>query len=415
MFKLVLNTFFAKTVSALCNLLVAIFISKILGAEAKGETSILLTNISIVLLFTNVFGGGTIAFLLSKYDYRKIFNWFYIVAAAISTVFFILFYFSSKSLLFSIHCAVLSFIVAQFAFFQNIFTCLNKIKQLNFLVVLQSVLLFLVVFLGLIIFKKGIETYTAGLYISYFFSLIYSVYFFQKNKYELKNKTEIINFFGVLKLGIQNQLSHIFYLFLMRFSYYLLLWNSGKFSVGVFSNAIIIAEGIWLVSSSLATVQYAKIINSTLEESIKVTLSFCRIGFIVSIFLIAFIFLLPNTLFITFFGNDFTEVKAIVLFLAPGIVVYNFAIIIGHFFSGIGHFKINTTANFVGLIITVSSLLFYYSNFSIYYAVLFHNVAYFSISAVLVCFFISKNNIKIKSIFYNSNDLSYFKELFKKR
>lgn len=415
MLKLVVNTFFTKIVSAASNLLVAVLISKILGAEAKGETSILLTNVTIVLLFTNIFGGGTIAFLLSKYNYKNILKWFVVASIIISIISFFVFYFFSKSIYFALHCTVLSFIVAQFSFFQNVFTVLNKIKLLNFVIALQSVLLLFIVFCGLFFANSGAEIYTIGLYISYFISLVYCVFFFQKYKYELGNKSEQIDFYALLKMGIQNQLSHIIYLFLMRFSYYLLLWHSGKFSVGVFSNAIIIAEGIWLVASSLATVQYAKIINSSIDEAVKITLTFCRIGFAVSAVLIGFVALIPTQFFTVIFGNDFIEVKTIVMYLSPGILVYNFATIIGHFFSGIGQFKINTISNFIGLLITLSSLFFYYNQFSIQYAIVFHNVAYFSISAVLVYFFIKNNKIKMKSLFYNSNDLIYFKELFLRR
>lgn len=415
MIKLVFNTFFTKIISAVSNLLVAVLISKILGAEAKGDTSILLTNVSIVLLFTNIFGGGTIAFLLSKYQYKNIMQCFFVATSLISVIAFLVFYFFSESFLFALHCSILSFIVAQFSFFQNVFTRLNKVKQLNVLVVTQSVLLLFVVFIGLVIASKGAEMYTLGLYVSYIVSLICCFVFFNKHKHELEIQSKKIKFIELLKLGVQNQLSHIFYLFLMRFSYYLLLWHSGKFSVGVFSNAIIIAEGIWLVASSLATVQYAKIINSTKEEAVKITLAFCKIGFGVSVFFIICIALLPNHFFTYLFGNDFIQVKSIVLFLAPGIVVYNFATIIGHYFSGMGQFKINTISNFCGVLITLISLLFYYNNFTLQNAVIFHNVAYFSISGVLIYFFIKQNNIKISSMFYNSNDLAYFKELFRQQ
>src|SRR5207247_10255460 len=80
------------------------------------------------------------------------------------------------------------------------------------------------------------------------------------------------------RLGFYDQLANIFGYLNLRLSFFLLSRHSGDAALGVYSNAVSIAESIWLISNSFAMVQYARVANSDDEERNRdLTIRFARV------------------------------------------------------------------------------------------------------------------------------------------
>src|SRR4030043_472328 len=85
-------------------------------------------------------------------------------------------------------------------------------------------------------------------------------------------------------LGLYNQIAVFAQLLSFRLSYYILNSCFGKEEVGIYSNAVSIAESIWLIGRSIATVQHSRIVNSRDKKfSLALTSRLNRINLLISI------------------------------------------------------------------------------------------------------------------------------------
>ena len=60
MLRKIIQTFGIRAFSAFINLLIAVVLSQYLGPDGKGNQNIIITTISIILIFANLVGGATL-------------------------------------------------------------------------------------------------------------------------------------------------------------------------------------------------------------------------------------------------------------------------------------------------------------------------------------------------------------------
>ena len=341
-----------------CNLLVAIILSQYLGAEGKGTQGLIVTNIALILVFVNIVSGAVLVYLTPRYKSSLL-----IVPAYIWSVFIgilaILIFFSTNLLKidYAIHVVLLTVLNSLFTVNVNILIGKEDIKAANLLNTLQSIsVVFLLLVSYALLRHCDITFYIYSLYISYLVTLVFSFFKLKKHIefkfYQWKEYYPIWK--DSFKFGLINQASHITQLLNFRIAYYFLDYYSGKYLVGVYSNAIQISESIWIISSSICMVQYSKISNSTdYKQSQILTSQLVQMGLTITFVLCLILTLFPSEFFTFIFGKDFSSISLVIKTLMPGIFIYNFALIIGHYFSGIGKYKINTFASLVGLVSTL--------------------------------------------------------------
>jgi O-antigen/teichoic acid export membrane protein len=73
---------------------------------------------------------------------------------------------------------------------------------------------------------------------------------------------------------------------------------------------------------------------------------------VVSAFAIIVLCLLPSSVYTFVFGPEFGEMAGIIRILAPGVLFYCVFLILGHYYSGIGRYQMNTFAALCGLAVT---------------------------------------------------------------
>ena len=133
------------------------------------------------------------------------------------------------------------------------------------------------------------------------------------------------------------QLSSIIQLFNYRLNYYLINYFYSKALLGVFTIGVQVSEGFWLISKSIATVQYARIANSTDADYAKIlTIKFIKITFAATLLTLVPLLLLPANFFTYIFGKEFGYVKNIILLMSAGILALAVNSIFSHFYSGTG-------------------------------------------------------------------------------
>jgi O-antigen/teichoic acid export membrane protein len=149
------------------------------------------------------------------------------------------------------------------------------------------------------------------------------------------------------------QLGNVIQYLNYRLSYFILNHYTTYANVGIYSVGVMTSESIWLISSSIATVQYSKIANiNDLNYSRDLTLKLAKLSFVATFICVIILNFLPQGVFYFIFGKDFGPVKTVIFYLSTGIISFGLTVSISHYYAGVGKYYINlnTIAAFIGLI-----------------------------------------------------------------
>jgi O-antigen/teichoic acid export membrane protein len=189
-------------------------------------------------------------------------------------------------------------------------------------------------------------------------------------------------------LGFFNQLAHVLQLLSFRASYYILEQYHGTSEVGVYSNASSITESIWLIATSISLWQYATIANAQDQQyTIQITEKLTRFGLLAALIGVVFFLLLPADFYRYVFGPDFGEIQQLMWVLAPGVWVFTYALVVGHYFSGHGRYGVNAFASGVGLVFSMLASFALIPRYGAFGGAIAASISYTATSAVIVyCF-----------------------------
>lgn len=418
MINKIFSTFSIKLVSAIFNLLIAVVVSRYLGTSGKGEQSLVLTTISFILIFENIAGGAVLVYLASRFKMWVLISLSYLWSFVVGIVFyFILLQLDIIKSDYIVAVCLLSVINSFAANNANILLGKEKINNYNWINFIQPVftLMSLLVFVGFI-GGTSVVSYINSLYIAYFSALVLSLIMLLRltdkkdSNINCKWKAAIKAMFA---MGFYNQLSHITSLLNMRLSYYLLEKYQDSGTLGIYSNAVSLSEAIWMVSGSMAMVQYSKIANSEDKNySRQLTVNMTKISLLLTIIILIPMLLLPSSFYSFVFGKDFTNINYIMICLAPGVVFYNFALLIGHYFSGNGEYFKNTIASVGGLFVTLILSFAAIPLWGYYGAALVSGFSYIVVSTVVILFFYNETKIGFMKMLPDKKDIKrYFSEI----
>jgi O-antigen/teichoic acid export membrane protein len=393
MIKKIGGTFFVRFASAVFNLLIAVVISQYLGASGKGEQGILIATISFILLFDNLVGGATVVYLTPRLKLKSILIVAYAWSLLVSVfAFLILKMLGIVPAPFVISVAILSGISSMASINSSILIGKEEIWKSNLISLINPVTTIgLVLILFLMIGKVEIESYITALYLSYILGFLLSFYFVASRldiSEGINTKILTDSFISMLKYGSQNQLAHVFQLLNFRLSYYFLENYWGSSAVGIYSNGVSIIESIWMISGSITLYQYSRIVNTTDGKyAIDLTMQLTRFAMLIAFLVIIPIVLLPPGFYTWIFGPDFSELNKVIILLAPGVWFFNYALIIGHYFSGTGRYYINTIASGIGFIVIIPALIVLVPTYHFLGAAIGASISYICTSLVVVWYF----------------------------
>ena len=418
-FKKILNTFGTKMLAAALNFVIAIIISQTLGDTGKGTQALLLTTISFILIFSDIICGASIIYLAPRHSFKKILVASTIWAALIAVVMGLaiwLFYPKLAPDLVA-HVAILSFISSLSNINFRFLVGKEEIKKANYNTLLQPVLMVLALSAYYILLKKtDIYGYVIGLYAAYGGTFLLGVWMLRKEYANLRHDMDN-DFHDVLrdlfKYGFLNQTGHFVQFFNLRLSYYLLQHYMDEGRVGVFSNAVSLAEAIWIISNSIALVQYARIANANDRAyAQKLTLDLSKICLVISAFAVIVLALLPPQVYTFVFGLEFGEMTSIIRILAPGILLYCIFLILGHYYSGIGRYQMNTFAALCGLVATFVCGFTLIPKYDVTGASITSAVSYTVNAVFLFTFFMKESHFKSRDFILTKSEIqNYIAEL----
>ena len=409
MFNKVIITFTTRVLTALLSVVNVLIGTNYLGVEGYGTVSLIILGITIYLMIQNLLTGSSIVFFISKIHTSSIALMSY-AWAAISILIFISIVFVFKYLgeLFSWSFEIVpskyiwhNILLASGYGLMNIHLSMllgrERIKAYNLIFLLQHLMATIMLTLYFVILgKDDIMYYLVALYISYFIAFLTAfifTYSYLKN-FQLPKWTE---FKAMLRYGVLGQTANVFQLLNYRLSYYLIDIFIGRASLGIFSAATQISEGLWILGKSIATVQFARISNSVDFEYAK-SMSIQLLKFtivITSLPLIVFIFM-PISWYTSFLGAEFSEVRSVIRWLSLGTLSLTASMLLSHYFSGIGKIVKNTIGSGIGVISTIIFGFSLIPFFGIKAAALVNSISYLTSFIYLITQFNKERKLKIK-------------------
>ncbi len=417
MFKKITNTFGTKMLAAALNFLIAIIISRTLGDTGSGTQSLVQATITFILIFSEIVGGASIIYLAPRHSFKKMLVASVLWAGLIAVVMGLgiwLFYPKLESEL-VYHVAILSFISSLSNINFRFLVGREEIKKANYNTLLQPVILTLVLVIYYFVLKKSDEHvwgYIIGLYAAYGGTFLLGVWMLRKEYAQIphdKNRNYGPVLKDLFKYGFLNQTGHFVQFFNLRLSYFLLDSYIGRGEVGVFSRSVSLAESIWIISNSIALVQYARIANADDRAySQKLTLDLSKICLLVSAVAIAVLCLLPAEFYIFVFGKDFGEMAHLIRILAPGILFYCVFLILGHYYSGIGRYQMNTFAALCGLVSTFVCGFTLVPKYNVTGAAITSAVSYTVNAVFLFVFFVKESRFKGKDFILKKDEIQNY-------
>lgn len=415
MFKKIVNTFGTKITAAVINFLIAVILSQVLGDTGKGTQALLLATITFILIFSEIVCGASIIYLAPRHSFKKILVASVAWAAFIAVVMgFALWLFYPKLAPELIaHVAILSFISSLSNINFRFLVGREEIKKANYNTLLQPVLMILTLVVYYLLLKKtDIYGYVIGLYVAYGGTFLLGVWML-RNEYANLRHDHDNDYHEVLKdlfkYGFLNQTGHFVQFFNLRLSYYLLKEYINVGRVGVFSNAVSLAEAIWIISSSIALVQYARIANaSDRAYAQRLTLDLSKICLVISAIAVLVLCLLPSEVYVFVFGPDFGEMAGIIRILAPGILFYCIFLILGHYYSGIGRYQMNTFAALCGLVATFACGFTLIPRYDVTGAAITSAISYTVNALFLFIIFLKESHFKGKDFILRKSEIQNY-------
>jgi len=411
MLKKVIQSLFTKGSIAVVNFLILIVTANYLGMTTRGEIGLIMLNLAIIQMINEIYTGYSLVHFIAKFNINKIYlnGMLFTLISSVGTNLVLILLHKQPS-----EYAWLLFI-ASLIIILNTFNCVvilakEYYKMYNFLSVFQPVALLVGIFVFTNFYGNfTLDSYIWPLIISFALSFIISSYFVlvfilkpdQKNEFSINQ---------ILKNGLYCQIGVLMYVLSGRFSYYIL---ETKDDIGLYSTASSLIEAVLIITNSVTPILLSRVaILGKTHNSIKLTLIFAKLCFLVSIFAVVAIYFLPVQVFTSLLGDAFIQSKPTMLMLSPGIIFLSFSGIISHYFSGIGNIKLVSFYNFFGFAATLALAPILIAKHGIVGAAITTNIAYFITFVASTIVFLKVTGVPFTSLFNVKDDIKELKAVF---
>jgi O-antigen/teichoic acid export membrane protein len=204
-------------------------------------------------------------------------------------------------------------------------------------------------------------------------------------------------------------------MFNYRFVYFVIEKWKGLEVLGVFSVAISIAETVWIISKSIATYQTSILVNTkdALVQRLN-TISFAKMSLFFTIIAVTLLLLLPESLYLWIFGEEFLQIRQINFYFSPAILFLAFFGILNHYFYSTDRNVINIYGALIGNVITLIVSIYLIKNYGIVGAALTYSLSFLGMLFYLYFKFIAISKASHLDFIPRSSDFKRFKNLFNK-
>ena len=366
MFKKILGTGAARGVNVLTQLATLIMGTRCLGAAEWGKAFIAQTDITFLLIGIELIAGSGLVYFTPRKKLNTLmtisYGWiafvmlFYVLLFQAFS-FFPDFYHSIVPEGYAWLVLLMTFVYSLHEFNLNHFLGKEKVATFNWLFLTQ--ILTQVTMMAVLIFAMNVRTAKALLYsqlCGYSLATIigWMLLFPTLKREEREPLKDSLK--EMLHYGAFMQLSMLVSTLNKRLSLYLLNTNCDEKSLGVYASGTQVTEGVNIIGQSIGLVEFSALSNTEkAQRASQLTLRFMKLSVLLTFTALLVICLLPTGFFEWLFSGEFSDIHAVILLIAPGIVFFSAHTVLANYFSGTGRPKFNLYASLIGLSVTIVS------------------------------------------------------------
>jgi O-antigen/teichoic acid export membrane protein len=371
-------TIVSKFIILLANFALVVFSTRIWGSEGRGEIALVLANVSIISIFSNVFCGSSIAFHAPRQQRE-----FLLMVSFSGSVFISLcgavIFSSLFGMRYFLPLFLISFLLSLTTAISSYWLGKNNIRNYNLISIMSPVSILVSLMVLYFLFNKSaIDTYFQAYYAGTSAALcvgIAGLLIFENFRAPELRFAGIKNIFNY---GAKNEFNYLIQFLNYRLSYYFIANLLGLDELGVFSVVVSVSEAVWIISRSMSAVHFSNVVNSDDQFRSRLeTVAFAKQSLWISLLILGISALIPRSLYQFIFGNDFSEVKKFIIMLFPGIISIAVSNLYGHYFAGTGKLKIVRNKSLIGLAATIILLPLLMKKYQLTGVCISLNVSYF--------------------------------------
>ena len=366
MFKKILGTGAARAINVLTQLATLIMGTRYLGAAEWGKAFIAQTDITFLLIGIELIAGSGLVYFTPRKKTATLMKISYSWIAFVMLIYLLLFnilhffpnfYHTIVPEGYAWLVLLMTFIYSFHEFNLNHFLGKGKVATYNWLFLIQ--ILTQVSMMAVFIFALNLRTAKALLYSQLcgysLATLVGWVLLFPRLKRE-GNEPWRSSLKEMLHYGAFMQLSTLVSTLNKRLSLYLLNTHCDEKSIGVYASGTQVTEGVNIVGQSIGLVEFSTLSNTeNNQRASQLTLRFMKLSVLLTFIALLIICLFPTSFFEWLFSGEFSDIRTVILLIAPGIVFFSAHTILANYFSGTGKPKYNLYASLIGLSVTLVS------------------------------------------------------------
>jgi O-antigen/teichoic acid export membrane protein len=429
MFKKILGTGAARAINVLTQLATLIMGTRCLGAAEWGKAFIAQTDITFLLIGIELIAGSGLVYFTPRKKLSTLmtlsYGWIAFVMLIYLLIFNILHFFPNffHTIVpegYAWLVLVMTCIYSFHGFNLNHFLGKEKVATYNWLFLTQ--ILTQVTMLAVLIFALNLRTAKALLYSQLcgysLATLIGWILLFpnlkRENREPLKDSLK-----EMLHYGAFLQLSTLVTTLNKRLSLYLLKTHCDERSIGVYASGTQVTEGVNIIGLSIGLVEFSALSNTEkAERTSQLTLRFMKLSVLLTFTALLVICLLPSRFFEWLFSGEFSDIRTVILLMAPGIVFFSAHTILANYFSGTGKPKYNLYASLIGLSVTLVSAFVLIPMLGIRGAAITTTLTYTALFVYQWIVFRKQTESKLSQLIPNREDWEWVKDeirtIFKK-
>ncbi len=381
----IISTVFVRGYAVVANLAVVVLSTKYLGAEARGTIALVILGVTIVGMVQSVVGGPSLTYFAPKRSVKSLLTqavtWSVIsgitIGAFISFLSLSPWEYVTELITISVFQGI---ITAQ----HSLLLGKEKVYSYGWLDAIRTSVLWSYITVRFFIFDSvNIDE----IFFGYILANVLTVGFgfvVLRNEHLRNNQLEAASFREMIRYGSEIQLNNLSQLFNYRFVYFVIEKLKGIEALGIFSVAVSIAESVWIICKSIATIQLSRLVNiPELKDQKLLTNKLALISVLVTTASTLILWLLPSSLFTYIFGSEFGSIPDLIRSFTPAIILLSAYTIHNHFFIARDQNWINIRASVLGNLIFLAITYFAIIYFDLTGAALSYGIAFLGMAIYL--------------------------------
>lgn len=301
-------------------------------------------------------------------------------------------------------------------FLRNVFLGKEKIIIFNKINIINNILQLILIIFLVLIFKKGIFGAIIAHVIVVICIALYVILLIRRD-IKINNilyyNTKMIK--DMFKYGLKSYFGNLIQFLNYRLDMFLVAFFLTPTAVGYYSISVGIAEKLWMLPGSIATVLFPRISSIKDIEANSLTPRVSRHTFFIMIILSMIFVIGAKSLIRILFGTEFLPSVKALLILLPGIVALGGSKILSADLAGRGKPEFGLYAALVSLLVNIPLNLWLIPKWGISGAAFASSIAYIIATLIISISFIRfSNNTWLDVFFIKKTDFIEYKKLFNK-